>query len=407
MKKISDINQTPHTSKKRGIKPESAVNNTCDDVIISGKSKHKMVKGMILPQDPLVDKTPTIVEVEKDKMGEMLYGERFEISDAGRINAHLTKKGDFIFKPGTPEFDEVNAFLVAQKTLDLFESYIGHKIDWAQKETPLRIYIHDKSFFNRTGYCKEAHLISLNDTSYQQQGKTVANCLSADAISHEVGHAILAGIRPNFWEKNKTAETEAFNEAFADSTSLLFNLSIDANLEKIISETGGDLSKNSRLSAIGEEAGLTAHLYNNDTSDDSDAFIRNLNNELTYLRIDELPQKAEKDGLSSEIHSFSRVFSGAFYDCIRNIYEKNKNILLKGKENIKEDEKKSIMVSALKNTAGTIGRIFARSIEFTPLDNINFPTAAQCIIKADEEINKGANREELTQAFNKHQISLK
>ncbi|SHN28906.1 hypothetical protein [Cryptosporangium aurantiacum] len=140
-------------------------------------------------------------------------------------------------------------------------------------------------------------------------GVTVWSGESPDIVSHETGHAVLDALCPWMWDA-ASAEIAAFHESFGDITAVLSGLRLATLREQVIGETGGELSRSSRLSRLAEQLGWAVRQVAPSSADPD--CLRNASNELFYKDPVSLPPSAPASQLSSEPHSFSRVFTGAF-----------------------------------------------------------------------------------------------
>jgi hypothetical protein len=136
---------------------------------------------------------------------------------------------------------------------------------------------------------------------------------SPDVVCHEMGHAILDAIKPQLWGA-ASHEAAAFHESFGDMSAILSALQLQSLRTAILQDTGGNLYQNSRLSRLAEQLGSAIRAQQPDAVD-SDC-LRNAVNSFTYEDPIELPQMAPASQLSSEPHSFSRVFTGAFLESL-------------------------------------------------------------------------------------------
>ena len=144
-------------------------------------------------------------------------------------------------------------------------------------------------------------------------GRTYFSCESPDIVCHEQGHAILDALRPELFDAG-TIEAAAFHEAFGDMSALLVSLQLPSMRRAVLAETGGDLSRNSRLSRLAEQLGFAIRQVNPSAAD-ADC-LRNASNKFFYTNPETLPSDAPATSLSSEPHSFSRVFTGAFLEIL-------------------------------------------------------------------------------------------
>jgi hypothetical protein len=147
-------------------------------------------------------------------------------------------------------------------------------------------------------------------------GVTVWSGDSPDIVCHETGHAILDSLCPGLWDA-ASAEIAAFHESFGDMTAVLSGLSLASIRQEVIGETTGELSRSSRLSRLAEQLGWAIRQLS-PSSVDADC-LRNAANEFFYKDPTGLPPSGPANQLSSEPHSFSRVFTGAFLESIAGI----------------------------------------------------------------------------------------
>lgn len=142
---------------------------------------------------------------------------------------------------------------------------------------------------------------------------TVYSGESPDILCHEMGHAILDAFKPQLWGV-ASDEAAAFHEAFGDISAILSALQLPDLRQSILSDTGGHLYRTSRLSRLAEQLGSAIRAQQPDAVD-SDC-LRNAVNSFVYQDPINLPPSAPASQLSSEPHSFSRVFTGAFFEAL-------------------------------------------------------------------------------------------
>jgi len=147
-------------------------------------------------------------------------------------------------------------------------------------------------------------------------GGTVYSGESPDIVCHEMGHAILDSIKPQLWNA-ASAETAAFHEGFADISAILSALQLPSLRTAILTDTQGQLYRSSRLSRLAEQLGSAIRLQAPDAVDPD--CLRNAVNSFTYQDPINLPQGGPASQISSEPHSFSRVFSGACFEILAGI----------------------------------------------------------------------------------------
>ncbi len=144
-------------------------------------------------------------------------------------------------------------------------------------------------------------------------GHVVYSGESPDVCAHELGHAVLDALKPQLWDAS-FIEAGAFHESFGDVSSLLAGLQLPAMRDAVLAETSGRLYRTSRLSRVAEQLGWAIRQLRPDAVDPD--CLRNAVNSFFYLDPSKLPPTAPASGLSSEPHSFSRVFTGAFLEVL-------------------------------------------------------------------------------------------
>jgi len=142
-------------------------------------------------------------------------------------------------------------------------------------------------------------------------GRTVFSGESPDVVCHELGHAILDSFKPQLFDA-ASMEVAAFHESFGDMSALLSALQLPSVREGVLAETGGVLGRASRLSRLAEQLGWA--IRQSVPSAVEPDCLRNAVNTFFYRDPDTLPTTAPAAALSSEPHSFSRVFTGAFFE---------------------------------------------------------------------------------------------
>jgi hypothetical protein len=142
-------------------------------------------------------------------------------------------------------------------------------------------------------------------------GRTVFSGESPDVVCHELGHAILDSLKPQLFDA-ASIEVAAFHESFGDMSAILSALQLPSLREGVLAETGGVLHRASRLSRLAEQLGWAIR-QSVPSAVEADC-LRNAVNIFFYRDPDTLPTTAPATALSSEPHSFSRVFTGAFFE---------------------------------------------------------------------------------------------
>ncbi|MBT9587965.1 hypothetical protein IV102_31810 [bacterium] len=315
------------------------------------------------PQDPL---TTPAVEVRVDS-APTLSNDRISVQD--RVETvKPDSQGNFLCQPGTAEFHQVNTFVIANRTLNVFEKALGHKIPWAF-QGDLKIHPHYDEGFNAF-YLRQDHSLNFFDGFDKTLGKTVAGSESLDVVSHETGHAILDGLRPGLMGWFGSGEAPAFHESFGDMAAMLTALQDDGVLDRVCAETGGDLHKPNVVSRLAEEMsqGIN-HTYLQGTRPEN-WVMRDANNDFLYLKPESLPENAPPEVLASEPHSFSRIFTGAFWDVLSGVSD---HFRQQG-----QDPRQALISSR-----DVMARLLARTVELGPNRLNRLSQMGQAMIEAD------------------------
>jgi hypothetical protein len=227
--------------------------------------------------------------------------------------------GEGLFNPGSPEFLFWQCREAALMAVARWEDLDGHLSQWA-RATPNRrrlALLQDEGVDLNAFYDGQ----SLSFFHFQTGAKKTFSGANTDVVAHETGHALLDAIRPDLWDTN-FPEVGAFHEAFGDCMALLTALS-DRTTRMALLAASPDLGSSNFLEATAEDLsdGVRKELGPNHPA----AQPRHALNSFRWQLPTTLPPSGPPQVLSSEVHSFGRVFSGCFYDTIRNIFASSAN----------------------------------------------------------------------------------
>lgn len=209
---------------------------------------------------------------------------------------------------------------------------------------------------------------------------------SVDVVVHEEGHALLDTLRPDFFEV-PFIEVGALHEAVGDCIAMLTALRDRSIREAVISATP-DLSAKHFVQALAEQLGdAIRREYGQGAVDDG--ALRNALNTFRWSDPTALPPGGPSSQLSGEVHSFSRVFTGAFYDSLRNVYLNGKN-----------------SQATLGRAAKTLGRLLIAGLRAVPATPRTFEGVGRRMVEADIAKNGGANAAAIRAAFQAHGMAL-
>lgn len=286
-----------------------------------------------------------------------------------------------LFDPGTPEFLFWQCREAALLSMETWETLNGNMTSWARNRKRLDL-LHDGGDKLNAFYDTQ----SLSFFHHTTGNKTTFSGGSVDIVSHEFGHGFLDSIRPDIWGSTFT-EVGAFHEAFGDCMALLVALSDqptrkallagspDLGISNFIEATGEDLSDGIRR-AFGPShpASAPRHAFNN----------------FRYQLPTTLPHSGGPNVLTSEIHSFGRIFSGCFYDLISNIF------------NASSQRNEAALLAASK----AAGKLLIAGAKAAPETPRFFQAVGRAMVLGDQMANGGAHRQEIVNAFARHNIAL-
>ena len=287
------------------------------------------------------------------------------------------------YDPHTPEFQYWQAKLGLVDGLRTWRQMDGRYLRrWFgdQKVLPVLTDAGDdlNAFYDRA---------SLQFFSHTFDGVTVNSAESVDVVTHEQGHAFLDAIRPDFFDV-PFIEVGALHEAFGDCAAIVTALE-DRLVRAAVLKATPDLAANQFVESLAEALGDAIEREFGPGSVDVGA-LRHALNTFQYADPTTLPPDAPSDQLSGEVHSFSRVFSGAFYDVIRNIYAGG-------------NRKGSI---ALRTASRKAGKLLVAAIRVVPATPNTFSALGQRMLQVDVTSNRGANVAAIREAFEAHGMTL-
>lgn len=163
---------------------------------------------------------------------------------------------------------------------------------------------------------------SLKFFSYGFRGKNYYFADSADIVTHELGHAFLDAMRPDFWSV-QSLEIWSFHEAFSDITAMFHIMNYDNAIKKVLTETRGNLLISNTISKLAEEVGFLIRSVTKDSAYLPDALRNPAVEKFAYVNPSILPKEARNNVLAAECHSFGRVFSNAWYNIFERVYSAN------------------------------------------------------------------------------------
>jgi hypothetical protein len=289
------------------------------------------------------------------------------------------------YDPSTPEFRYWDTESAVDRAIGFWGPLLPSGTQWSTDQQPLQVNLDEgedfNAFFARDSGLNFFHGLVDNVTP----PVTVFSCASPDVSCHETGHAILDAVKPELFNA-MSLEVAAFHEFFGDASAMLSKLQLSSLRDFVLQQTRGHLASNSRLSQLARQLGWAIRVQVDPTAVDQDC-LRNASNNFFYRDPASLPPTAPATQLSSEPHSFSRVFTGAFLDVLAAMF-KIGPASLAGSDSDK-----------LQAVATDAGRLLIEGVRVASVTPGFYSQVAAGMIQADQSLNGGRYRTALTSSF--------
>jgi hypothetical protein len=216
---------------------------------------------------------------------------------------------DFIFYPeeNPLEFDSVHTFAIVRQVLTMLRRALNRmditqNFNWFWGPEPIQVYpragLDANAYYSRN---EKALRFFYFHPSGDESKPLIYTCRSFDIVAHEVGHAALDSLKPEYLSNSWHPQTGGLHESFGDLTAIFTMLAQMDVCEAIIVESKADLHSKSFFPVLAEQFG--------------EAFgrpmgLRNADNDLKMSEV------------TTEVHDISRVFTGAIYDILADFFEK-------------------------------------------------------------------------------------
>jgi hypothetical protein len=261
------------------------------------------------PQDRMVFTSGTTV------IPGVVMGELGPSNQHVMLREKLVKENDsYVYADNDPRQNSSLAFANAALTINAFLEVFPEDIKWPFKYDHLLIRPNCGTDLN-ANYKRESGTLNFYSDTDPVRGAHVHSGASADIVAHEVGHALLDAIRPEYMS-SWGPEPSAFHESFGDMMSIHMALRNDRVVQQLIQETGGDLSKPNLVSNLAEELGTAVNSQAGKNSTGGN-YLRNANNQLKFADPSTLSEKGGPNELGWGKHSLSRVWTGAHFDLLK------------------------------------------------------------------------------------------
>ncbi|MEI8368253.1 MAG: hypothetical protein WCJ31_07445 [Planctomycetia bacterium] len=259
---------------------------------------------------------------------------------------------------------------VDPKSLEVDNDHVAPEISGTQKLN---------AYYDRAG---------LRFFIYDSGSKTYYSGLSTDTVTHEAGHALLDSLRPEFFDSLRP-EVNAFHESFGDCWALLSALT-DKETRQAVLKACPTLDKPNFVESLSE---YLSQAILEVIGAVSPSKPRHARNKFQYQLPTTLsPGKPEDppEFLSAEPHSFSRVFTGCFYDTVVNLF---------ATAPIQNE-------ASLLAAAQTAGRLLIAAARVARHTSRFYLEMGQRMVQADQSLSGGANAAAIQKAFAGHNLTL-
>jgi hypothetical protein len=266
------------------------------------------------------------------------------------------------------QFHQVNMWAIVERTVALIEDQylMGRPIPWAFGSGRLVLLPHagylDNAFYDRdTG--------ALHFFYFQgPDGNPVYTCLSHDVVAHELGHAILDGLKP-YYNEVTSPETAGFHEYFGDAVAMMASLSFRETALVVVRGGPAKLKPKNVVSAIASEFG---------------AALRGIPDQ-AYLRGAWNNRKMKDLRGTFEEHDWSEILTGVYYDVLEWLYPRFRaQAEADGEPATTRGMREHYSMRALSRAATVTAGVMFRALDYCPPVDLRYDEYARAMLRADE-----------------------
>ena len=385
---------------------------------------------LLFPQSPLIsdyEKPETVwVSLAPSDIGPGPSDDKMYVVDAinkpfyeesdlppyrGRVNPPAVSASDGHFdhlEVGTHQFEAAHMYASLRFILDIWQVYFGREIKWSFSDDFERMELipwvdwdnaHAGYGFIETGYSKD------------DQGEKFPFNLNFDVLAHEFGHQLLYAEIGMPDDHRATAEFFAFHETSGDMVAIISLLHFNSVLDRILTQTSGNLYINNELNRLGEESNTRQ--------------IRMASNDLKMKNVPNPGTPLEQLTIK-QLHDMSLPFTGALFDLLVEIFQQNlldENLISSELDELSrgktEQTNSEIQVQTLfdkafiKNPEG-FKKALVDARDYTAMLlssswqqlswDLTFPDIVHSLIRADQDLSYGHYHKEIRDAFNWREI---
>ncbi|HET8773337.1 MAG TPA: hypothetical protein VFP80_06080 [Thermoanaerobaculia bacterium] len=278
-----------------------------------------------------------------------------------------------------PQFHQQMVYAVAMRTLEQFDRALGRVVHFKGRRR-LRLVPHafrgGNAFYDRDmravlfGYFRA----SKDAPGDNLPGQIIFTCLSHDIIAHEVTHAVVDRLRPNF-NVATSPQVRAFHEGFADIVAIFQRLSFRDLVHRALQDARGDVRQSLLLSNIAAQFGQGLG---------SGKALRSA-----------LDSNTKVQDVPSEEHALGAVLVAAIFEGFYTTYERRTADLLRiatgGTGELPRGALHPDLVSRLTaecvRTAQAVLTMCIRAFDYLPPTDVTFGAFLRALVTADWELN--------------------
>lgn len=295
--------------------------------------------------------------------------------------------GKYVFGPEDERRKGAAAFAAAAHAVSVFQGVFG-EVKWSFKYPQLAVNANGGKDFNAFYGRKNGTVNFFQDTD-PVLGREVHSGSSGEIVAHEVGHALLDGIRPEYFGAWRS-DVNAFHEAFGDILAMHVTLMDDRVVRRVAIQTGGDLSRPNIAANIAEELGVGLNNKKGHNASGGD-YLRSALNSFTWADPKTLPEKGGPDALGWEAHDFSRLWVGAHYDVLKALVKERVDGGMPAEQAIREANNELLVM-------------LARMLKEAPRGDFTYKDMAVAFVRSDKMHNQGARAQLIRDVFTQRKI---
>jgi hypothetical protein len=238
------------------------------------------------------------------------------------------------------------------------------------------------------------------DGGRSQAGGNVFLALSRDVIAHEVSHALLDGLRPNFLRPTHP-DVGALHEGFSDLVAIFLHFSHADIVARALRETQGSVASE-RLAEIGRQFGF-------DLIDGRNPLRTAVH--FASLNAATIAPEHRYDP-SKEVHALGAVLVSAVFEAFRRLYERKSSKLRRvfaSYQGSLPNEAIELLTSVACSLAKQFLNIVIRAIDYCPSHHCTFGEYLRAMLTADRELvpdDPWGYREALISSFRRYGITV-